>query len=237
MRSRLARDYDIARTKSYAVWRAMPSVVNFLGGSPLNRLSWLRSSEKVLNEAALSPSSRWLLFNNGQPLIERQPNARRGTLAYLSLADVRPFLGSEPFFGQGEKEGEAVPTEHEHALEAARHRGMPILFMGLHEPDGNTSALPSSDFKDPHTAISKLTGTLFFSLDIGELEQEVVDQTVKNIEASKSGATLSFTEPRTAMGALDTFNAALFAEARSMNDWNQRNKVCPLPRGPYHRLT
>lgn len=204
------------------------SYVNFLGGSPLNRLSWLRTSQPFLNAIIHAPSTRWVVFREGQPLIVSESSQRALSLARLSTSDVKPLLGSEPFFAQGEKDGELAPNGIS-VLEAARCRGPPIVFLGLHEPQTVTAgALPSSDFSgknDHETIIQNINGTPYFSLDVTDVDQQTIDAVLQNSEASKAGAQLMFEEPRKAMGTFDVFEAAVFAEARSMVDWNSRNKV------------
>jgi NAD+ diphosphatase len=108
-----------------------------------------------------------------------------------------------------------------------RHIGAPIVFLGLHEPPASTNALPSSDFKDAATAVAKLEGTPYFSLDVSELswEEDKLNDVLKDIGTVKGAATTSWSDPRAVMSTLDTFNAAIYGEARSMLDWHQRNKV------------
>jgi len=53
--------------------------------------------------------------------------------------------------------------------------------------------------------------------------QEVLDAASSTLE----GKVLSWSEPRVLMSGLDEFSGAVFAEARSLVDWNQRNKFCP----------
>ncbi|KIJ08333.1 hypothetical protein PAXINDRAFT_172979 [Paxillus involutus ATCC 200175] len=206
--------------------------VNFMGGSSLNRLSWLRPSQSFLNAVIVSPATRWVLFKSGMPLIATNPNTEKRTFALLTTHDVKPLLGSEPYFGQGQNPGEVGPDfeEETHAsvLQAARFHGPRIVFLGLKEHDPNTaSALPSSDFKDPHAAVANLDGTPYFSIDVADLEESTVDEVVQDSELAKTDVKLAFTDPRTAMGSLDAFTAAVFALARSMVDWNERNQFCP----------
>lgn len=203
--------------------------VNLFAGSPLNRLSWLRTSHSFLNAVIVSPATRWLLFNSGQPLVVVTPTKRN--LAYFTTNDVKPFLGSEPFFGQGKEKGQLVVESSDvpHSpTEAARHRDTPVVFLGVLEPDSKFGALPSSDYADPDTAIVNLEGTPYFSMDIADLE--LAPERLKDILNSTSQAkngTLDWSEPRMVMSSLDDFSGGLFAEARSLVDWNQRNKFCP----------
>src|SRR6185369_13459615 len=104
-------------------------------GSPLNRLSWLRTSHVFLNAIATTPAARWVVFCSGQPLVVLKPESpKKQVLAYLSTDDIRPFLGGEAFFGQGKEAGEIVvesgETSHSPTA-AARHCGLPIVFLGL----------------------------------------------------------------------------------------------------------
>ncbi|KAH7920621.1 hypothetical protein BV22DRAFT_1039621 [Leucogyrophana mollusca] len=210
--------------------------VNFLGGSPLNRLSWLRPSQSFLNAVVVSPATRWILFSSGQPLVSTHADTQKRGLALLSTGDVKPFLGAAPYFGQGQKEGEEG-AEDVPVLEAARIHSTPVVFLGLKENQSNSaSALPSSDFKDPHVAVANLEGTPYFSLDVADFEEAKVNQVLQASELAKNGTSLTFVEPRAAMSSLDAFTAGVFAEARSMVDWNQRNKFCPACGSPVYSL-
>ncbi|THV06219.1 hypothetical protein K435DRAFT_773413 [Dendrothele bispora CBS 962.96] len=205
------------------------------GGSPLNRLSWLRSSPAFLNGIIASPKSRWILFNAGQPLLLTKPDSPNGSLAFLSTPQVRPFLGEEPFFNQGQTAGSVVPTGQEsHFTEAVRHNGQPIVFLGLHESTTNGhGALPSSDFSskstDAESVIAKIDGTPYFSMDVADLDvnEEEMNKSFKETGAIKDGEKLGWGDPRALMTTMSSFDGAVYAEARSMTDWNWRNKFCP----------
>lgn len=114
-------------------------------------------------------------------------------------------------------------------MEAARFSSPKIVFLGLHEPEGIVAALPSSDFsvktESPEIVAEKIKGTPYFSLDVSEIDNDEVQKVLQASESSKGGFQLKFTEPRAAMTSVDVFDAAVFAEARSMVDWNERNRV------------
>lgn len=199
-----------------------------MGGSPLNRLSWLRSSHEFLNAIVGLPSARWILFNNGSPLAD----AHRSRVAYLSTKDVKPLLGPEPYFGQGQHDGKLLlPDQKNSHTEAARHRNAPIVFLGLHENTAGHGALPSSDFADAEAAVKHIDGVPYFSLDVAHLDKtsDELDAFVKTTDLAKDAeAKLNFVEPRGFIMASDAFTAAVLALGRSMVDWNYRNKVCIL---------
>ncbi|KAJ7198609.1 NUDIX hydrolase domain-like protein [Mycena pura] len=197
-------------------------------GSPLNRLSWLRSSHSFLNAIAASPKARWLVSNAGQPLVSVPASkpSEKPTIAQLSTEQIKTFLGPEPYFGQGEEDGRVLTVDEVTPFtESARHRGVRVVFLGLLDTLSTVNALPTSDFTDPERAVARLEGTPYFALDIGDLgvDTDVVLDELKDIQI------LSWGEPRgLLMGMqLDKVSLALFGEARSMVDWNQRNKFCP----------
>lgn len=197
-----------------------------MAGSPLNRFSWLRPSQSFLNAVVESPATRWILFKSGMPLLATDASTEKRTLALLTTHDVKPLLGPSPYFGHGQNAGE-LNTEEMPILEAARLHGPRVVFLGVEERDPTTaSALPSSDFKQPEAAVANIDGTPYFSVDVADLEEGKVDEIVQKAELATSDAKLAFTDPRTAMGALDVFSAAVFAGARSMVDWNDRNRAC-----------
>jgi NAD+ diphosphatase len=203
--------------------------VNFVGGSPLNRLSWLRTSRVFIDAVLRSPSTRWILFNSREPLLvshKDQPTVR--SLARLTTADVKPLLGPEPYLGQAENDGDVAPRSVP-ALEVARLRGPKIVFLGLEEPHGTTAFLPSSDFSGeeaPEVVAERITGTPYFSLDVSDVGSSALGVLLQNIQLTKDGGQVKFSEARAAMNSMNWFDAAVFAEARSMVDWNSRNRVC-----------
>jgi NAD+ diphosphatase len=141
-------------------------------------------------------------------------------LALLTTSEVEPFLGSKPYFGQGPREGEIAAVDLP-IPEAARFRGAPIVFLGLSETQVNDygPTIP------PEKLAKTLVGTPFFSIDVTEVSQTDLDLLVQTSTAGTDGYTLSFAEPRGATRGMSEFDAAVFAEARSMVDWNFRNKV------------
>ena len=153
------------------------------------------------------------------------------SLVRLTTADVWPLLGSEPFFGQGQNDGE-IAAPDVHVLEAVRFRGAPIVFLGLDEPLGDSAlALPPSTSgvnpgsQDPQVTAQNFRGTPYFSLDVSGVTDAEIEGVLQGSEAGKNGAQVQFSEPRAATRGFNMFDAALFASARSMVDWNDRNKV------------
>lgn len=203
--------------------------VNFLGGSPLNRLSWLRTSSAFINALIDLPSTRWIAFQDRKPLIASRANESR--LALLTTAEVEPFLGSKPYFGQGSQDGE-IPAVDLPILEAARFRGAPTVFLGVSEPKANdhNPTIP------PEELARVLVGTPFFSIDITEVGQSELDHLVQTTTAVTDGYKLTFAEARAAFRNLSDFDIGVVAEALSMVDWNFRNKFCASCGSPVYSV-
>lgn len=149
--------------------------------------------------------------------------ATESRLALLTTAEVEPILGPKPYVGQGPSKSEdAIASVDLPILEAARFRGAPIVFLGVSEPQANVycPAVPPEEFA------KTLVGTPFFSIDLSEVDQTGLDRLMQTSAAATDGFNLSFDEARSALRGMDEFDAGVFAEARSMTDWNFRNKVC-----------
>lgn len=156
---------------------------------------------------------------------------------YLTTNDVKPFLGPEPYFGQGKEPGDLVDEKDRaddihktHSpTESARHLGIPVVFLGVHEPQSsdNSAALLISEFSYPEEAIKRLDGIPYFAMDVADIDckAERLQEILKEMALEREGKILDWSEPRASMANLDVFTAAVFASARSMVDWNLRNKV------------
>ncbi|KIY44771.1 hypothetical protein FISHEDRAFT_50724, partial [Fistulina hepatica ATCC 64428] len=207
--------------------------VNLFSGSPLNRVSWLRSSQIFLNAAVDSPATRWVLFNAGRPLVVPNVTSSGLALAYLSTREVSPLLGTKPYFGQGTSLASALqPTHVSPHTEAIRHLpgAAPLVFLGIHESKAASSALPSSDFVDPEQAIANIAGEPFFAMDVAalDMQEEEVTRVLGATDIAQNGpGAPTWADPRTLMASIDPVAAAIFAEARSVCDWNLNNKFCP----------
>jgi len=203
--------------------------VNFLGGSPLNRLSWLRRSSGFINTLIDLTSTRWVAFQDGKPLLASR--ARENRLAFFTTAEVEHLLGPKPYVGQGPTE-EAIPVVDLPILEASKFRGAPIIFLGVNEPQTNdySPGVPPEEFA------KTLIGTPFFSIDVSGVPQTELDRLVQSSAVALDRFTLSFAEPRSAMLSMDDLNAGIFAVARSMVDWNSRNNFCASCGSPVYSI-
>ena len=216
------------------------SSINFLSGNPLNRASWLRSSPMILNSTAHSPHTRWLLFNAGDPLLRTST----GRLALLSASALRPLFGwragadergkDEELEEGGVDEGRVfgqvyVPPDERkgrHGSEfadmmTARVTSTPVVvFLGVLESSPTSSNPPGMQVGEG------VEGVPYFVLDVAGTGKE---QDVLGLKIEGEDHEIAWGTARLASVGFTREDAAIFGEARSMLDWNARNKVRTLP--------
>ncbi|KAI1354514.1 NUDIX hydrolase domain-like protein [Xylaria sp. FL0043] len=172
-------------------------VANYFSGSPLNRVSFLRTDHAFLNAAFAHPSTSFLLLDNHSPLAKDTT-----TLAYVTKEDIVPLTGSEPF----------KKTEEEQIKSFNSAITQPIiLFLGLDE-------------KKPGFEYREYKGNPYFAVDVtpkGSIEEKAKSV----IEAVKAKHRVSFT-PGARLLTLNAPEAAIYAQARALLDWNARNPFC-----------
>ncbi|KNG47766.1 nadh pyrophosphatase [Stemphylium lycopersici] len=172
-------------------------VANYFSGSPLNRVGFLRPDHQFLSSALHDPSTTFLLFNKLEPLV------KTGTeIARCSFADVKPIIGENPF----EKSEEEVIAQYNSSLYVPQ-----IIFLGLDER------------KDGFKYKEHYKGQPWFAVDVTPKEN-VKDKAEQLIEKLK-GQGLEFSKGRMHL-SLPAEEAAIYAEARHLLDWNARNPFC-----------
>ncbi|KAI2642834.1 NUDIX hydrolase domain-like protein [Xylaria nigripes] len=172
-------------------------VANYFSGSPLNRVSFLRTDYGFLHAAFAHPSTSFMLLDNYSPLAKDKAN-----LAYVKKEDVVTLTGPEPF---KKSEEEQVKSFNSSLTQPT------ILFLGL---DEKKAGLEYREYK----------GKPYFAIDVtpkGSIEKEAKSV----IEAVKAQPGVSFI-PGGRLHTLNAPEAAMYAQARSLLDWNARNPFC-----------
>jgi len=195
-------------------------MVNFFSGSTLNRLSWKRPDALFINNC-LHKHSLWIVFNDGQPLV-RSLEGGGSSLAYLSLDRVRHFLGGEPYFGQSDVAGQFASHDIPQ-LESARLQTPRIVFLGSSIP-GNIS---TREVRELIAGDGIIQYSSYFTFDISGLVCSQEDLHALLHRENTKEEVFEFIEPRAAITTFSTFDASLFSQARSIVDWNLRNRFCP----------
>lgn len=129
---------------------------NYFSGSPLNRLSFLRSEVPFLRAAFSHPRARFLLLRDLAPLVRADDPAR---LAFARYADVVPLTGPDPF---------ALSEEEMIARYDSSEEQVIIVFLGVDEKKGDV--LPRSEAEPPEPgeefAYKGFNGSPYFAVDV-----------------------------------------------------------------------
>ncbi|RYP34793.1 hypothetical protein DL767_004130 [Monosporascus sp. MG133] len=173
-------------------------VSNYFSGSPLNRMSFLRTDHAFLAAAFAHPSTAFLLMDDLAPLV-RDPSH----LAYVGRDDVVPLTGGEPF----------AKSEEEQVREFNSDVALPvILFLGIDQ----TKTAGGFEHR-------KYKGTPYFAVDVtprgsmAEAAKGVLERAkAKGFSVLAGARHITLNAPE----------AAIYAQARALLDWNARNPYC-----------
>ncbi|KAM0707867.1 hypothetical protein Q7P35_004516 [Cladosporium inversicolor] len=176
-------------------------VANYFSGSPLNRLGFLRADHVFLGRALKHPSTSFMLCKDLQPLVQSSDNKK---LKYVKFEDVKGIIGEEPY-ARNEKEMLAQYNSEQVVPQ--------MIFLGIDE-----SVKEGLDYQGKNRHV----GAPFFAVDVtprGSVK-EACEELVKRVETG--GA--QFGKGR--IMELEASDAAIYAEARQLLDWNARNPFC-----------
>lgn len=160
-------------------------------------MSFLRTNHSFLSAALKHPSTAFLLLNNLAPLA-KDPTR----LEYVSYKDVWSLIGDDPYL----RTDEELVAEYNSMVTTPQ-----LLFLGLDEK--NTQGLEWTMYK----------GSPFFALDVtpkGSFEAKA-NSLIRDFESRG----LIFIEGRLNT-SLPAPQAAIYAQARALLDWNARNPYC-----------
>ncbi|KAL9596502.1 MAG: hypothetical protein Q9219_005763 [cf. Caloplaca sp. 3 TL-2023] len=170
---------------------------NYFSGSPLNRVSFLRTDHAFLSAAFKHPTTSFLLFNSLNPLAKDPSN-----LAYVSQADIKPLVGEDPY----SKTEEQLTAEYNSTVTIPQ-----LLFLGLDER--NQQGLTYNIY----------TGSPYFALDV--TPKGTITSHAQSLIETMHSRGLKFLEGRI-QASLPAQEAAMYAQARALLDWNARNPFC-----------
>ena len=166
-------------------------------GSPLNRVSFLRTDHNFLSAALKHPSTSFLLFNNLSPLA-KDPTK----LEYASFNDIQPLIGDNPY----SKTEEQMVTDYNSSVTTPQ-----LLFLGLDE-----HRKTGFEWTIYH-------GSPYFALDV--TPKGTISFAAEGLIETMKSRGLQFVEGRMHM-SLPAEQAAIYAQARALLDWNARNPFC-----------
>ncbi|KAK2066543.1 hypothetical protein P8C59_000349 [Phyllachora maydis] len=183
-----------------------PEVANYFAGSPLNRVSFLRSDHDFMRSAFAHPSANILLLHNLGPLVQKDTSR----LAYATRADVIGLTGPDPFEKKEEQQIKDFDSEVVQPV---------ILFLGIDDKQ----RLPSNGSDGPGFEYKDYKGCPYFAIDVAP--RGSVIEAAKALVAAMRAKGLSFNESPRNM-SLSASEAAMFGQARALLDWNARNPFC-----------
>ncbi|TDZ37167.1 Peroxisomal NADH pyrophosphatase NUDT12 [Colletotrichum sidae] len=171
--------------------------VNYFAGSALNRVGWLRTDHTFIRSAFQFKDTNFMLLKDLSPLTSAPTK-----LAFASFDDVKALTSEDPF---GPSEEHLIKN-----FDSTSTRPL-IIFLGLDE-----GAEVPFEYKG-------LKGRPWFAVDVTP-KASYADAANELIEAqaSKGHNFLQGTRHIT----LEPDAAGIYAQARSIADWNARNKFC-----------
>ncbi|KYK61461.1 hypothetical protein DCS_02603 [Drechmeria coniospora] len=176
-------------------------VINYYAGSRLNRYSFLRSDAKFLSNAAASTSACFLALSNLAPLV-----LDKRSLALLTLDDVEPLIGRVLF---AQSDAEAIEQ-----FDSSTKTPL-VLFLG---------ALDETDAPELETQSHGIVRARpFFAVDATPREPYADAASAFLRQQEVLGRKLQ-TDSRSM--TLNAEAASIYAQARSMIDWNGRHPFC-----------
>ncbi|KAI5799183.1 NUDIX hydrolase domain-like protein [Peziza echinospora] len=186
-------------------------VVNFFSESPLNRLSFLRTSTPFLRAAL--PHARFILFNN----LSLLTTASRTHCAFLPYEQVKHLLPPGVFEVTDEEVVEGFDSSRE-----GEEGGNVVVFLGVDE-EGRLESGGEGEEKEKEKELFKwkeYTGTPYFAIDVG---RAVGERRIGTGMLTEGGREWSKARIETEIAPIE---AGILAHARSILDWNARNKFC-----------
>ncbi|CAP68637.1 uncharacterized protein PODANS_7_6080 [Podospora anserina S mat+] len=181
---------------------------NYFSGSPLNRLSFLRTDHAFLAPAFKHPSASFLLLDSLAPLVKKDDTTQ---LAFVSLGEIRDGLRGEDIFEKTEEElVREFNSEDEERI---------VVFLGMDERGvlgghGGHQGGKRFRYKD-------FEGVPYFAVDVSRWEGK--EGLSEKLEKER-GAMFYGGGPRH-MG-LVAGQAAMYGYARALVDWNARTPFC-----------
>lgn len=190
------------------------TTTNFYSGSDLNRLSWLRDDDEFLNRALRAHDTRFVLLMRGRPLIHARGDHkdRLATLPWAAVAAAIDPHGRGGVFG-----GRANGREDSKATQGLVPEGLAIVLLGIREEG---TSLPGREPK----------GTPYFALSLthapaGGPGPPAGVQALRSALEGDDRYAFGDTRAIAMRGSWPTSEAAIVAQASSLLDWNDRNKV------------
>ncbi|KAK8173250.1 NUDIX hydrolase domain-like protein [Phyllosticta citrichinensis] len=186
-------------------------IANYFAGSPLNRVSFLRPDTAFLSQALKHESSRFVLYNNLNPLVKSSER-----LHYVGYNDIKSVVG-DPYT---RSEDELVKQYNSSIYQPQ------LVFLGIDEKKKSEGLV----YKE------RYSGQPYWAVDVTPRARitEAAEQLIKRLEDTgvyfaQGRMQLSLVAeevPTIYDSRFPPPTAAIYAEGRHLLDWNARNPFC-----------
>lgn len=208
----------------------------YFGKEVINRVSFLREDNEFVTLSVLHPSTRFIFFENSNPLVDKESE---GKLVILSNGDnqVSDKGGvSKGLFSAGDEWQQVLSAwseDNKNQDMSLRETGKPVfVFLGIEDESvgldlTHLKSLESSEEKYLDYQ-GRYQGIPYYAVDLsgcGLVRDLVVDHILKNTSVDPSK--LFFTYSRNHFFDLGEVNASLYSHAKMFVEWISRNRFCP----------
>lgn len=223
-----------------------PSVVNastdniYFGKEVVNRVSFLREDSEFISNAVAHPSTRFVFYNLGDPLVNRAAKTER--LVILTNGDNQLPAGDGIEIA-GTRKGLLASPEWKSVLDTwsndnkeqaagLRDSSKPtFLFLGIRDESVglDLQALKCDDGERYLDHQGRYSGIPYFAVDLSDSPHvsSLVTKHVAESEPDVNIKDLIFSYSRKHTLAFTVDESALFSHGKMYFDWLGRNRFCP----------
>lgn len=211
----------------------------YFGNEVVNRVSFLREDPEFVTNAVSHPSTRFIFFNKGDPLVNKA--AKKERLVILTNGDNQLPTG-ENIEIAGTTKGidskaawkKAVDTwsgDNKDQLADLRDKKPTFLFLGLRDESVglDLQELRCDEGERYLDHQGRYSGIPYFSVDITNSPElvDLVTQHIVECQPELTAEDLIFTYSRKHTMGFTGDELALFSHGKMFFDWLGRNKFCP----------
>lgn len=210
----------------------------YFGREVLNRVSFLREEQDFISNAVTHPSTRFIFYSNGDPLVNKA--ATNEKLVILTNGDnqmddseagaaTTKGLVSEP---QWSKTIETWSEDNKEQHASLRDDKKPtFLFLGLKDESVglDLQQLKCQDGEKYLDYQGRYFGIPYFGVDVSDAPQvgEIVKNHIASAEEKVAADNLIFSYSRKHTLGFTGAESALFSHGKMYFDWLNRNRFCP----------
>lgn len=211
----------------------------YFGKEVINRVSFLREDAEFVRNAVLHPSTRFIFYNKGDPLVNKAAAINKlvvltngsDQLATIEGTDIAgTSRGLYDHSGGWRRVVETWSEDNKEQSPELRDGKPTFLFLGLRDESVGVD-FQKLKFFDVETYLDhqgRYYGIPYFGVDV--TNAPLVGELVRKHVATHSDASeddLIYTYSRKHTMAFTGEESALFSHGRMFFDWLRRNKFCP----------